>query len=67
MDKDVTEKTRFGDNDGEYLPLYKCVCGREYKPWDNILSIYRQDADPCEGCGRKLYFKVSVTIMEVEK
>ena len=35
---DVTDNVRFGSNDGDLLPLYKCMCGREFDPWDFILN-----------------------------
>ena len=66
MDKDITSKCRFGNNDDECLPLEKCACGREFGSWDVVLSIYRSDPFECD-CGRKLYFTNTITIYEVVK
>ena len=64
MDKDVTKEVDFGDIDSEYLHMRKCVCGREHKDYESI-SIYREYAEKCEDCGRKLYFRASITVYEV--
>ena len=63
-DKDVTDQCRFNDNDGEHLPLIQCVCGKEFQPWDFIISPYRDMAHRCE-CGRKLYFQNKITVYEI--
>jgi DNA-directed RNA polymerase subunit RPC12/RpoP len=59
---DVTDKVKFGENDSEFLPLKKCVCGKEFDFWEKILSIYPDAAVKCRNCGRKLYFKVSIRV-----
>jgi hypothetical protein len=64
MDIDITTKVQFGDNDGEVLPLSRCVCGKRFDPWTFILSVYREDPKECT-CGRKLYFKNVISIFEV--
>ncbi len=64
MDKDVTKLVEFYDSDGEHLPLIKCVCGRRSAAWDNILSIYRDAATKCPDCGRALYFKSTMRVLE---
>ena len=66
MQNDVTDKVEFGDNDGEFLPLTKCACGAKFNLWDFTLSIYKDDPRECDHCGRKLYFKVSVSVFEVK-
>lgn len=65
MDKDVTNLTKFGLNDDEYLPLLQCVCGAGFDPWDFILSIYEDTSKQCPICHRKLYFKSTIRIYEV--
>uniref|UniRef100_A0A6M3JYV4 Uncharacterized protein n=1 Tax=viral metagenome TaxID=1070528 RepID=A0A6M3JYV4_9ZZZZ len=64
MDKDITDKCRFGGNDDECLPLEKCACGREFDSWDFILGPYRDTPHECD-CGRKLYFRNKITIYEI--
>ena len=66
-DIDVTKLVEFYDNDGESLPLIKCVCGAEYVPWGNILSIYRDLAKVCPKCGRKFYFTNEIKVYEVKE
>lgn len=63
-DKDITEHVSIGEIDGESLSLEKCVCGREFKSWDFVMSIYRDQANQCD-CGRRLYFSNKVTVYEV--
>lgn len=64
-DNDITKLVRFGENDGECLPLEKCACGQEFESWDFILGIYRDNPKTCPKCGRQLYFSVSVRVLEV--
>ena len=61
--KDVTEVVEFELNDGECLPLTKCVCGCTYSPWDLILDMGVARTMPC--CGRRLYFSTSIQVSEV--
>jgi hypothetical protein len=61
---DVTDLVKFGDNDGEFLPLEKCICGKVFDSWDFILKIYPDMAKKCI-CGRKYYFQNKITIFEV--
>lgn len=62
---DVTQFVVFGEIDGEALPLTKCVCGKKFKYWDQVLSIYPDDPWECPGCKRKLYFRSSVKVFRV--
>ena len=64
VDKDVTNECIYGEVDDELLPLRKCVCGREFKFWDAILSIDRNHLFECE-CGRMLYFSNKIIIYEI--
>jgi DNA-directed RNA polymerase subunit RPC12/RpoP len=64
MDKDITSQVKFGENDGECLPMTKCICGKEFDWWDFILSIYRDMASSCPSCKRKMYFRNRITIYE---
>ena len=64
-DIDVTDKVEFGKNDGEFLPLMKCVCGKLFGYWDCVLSIYETDANECPNCMRKLYFRSGIKVYEV--
>jgi len=63
MDKDVTDQVEFGLADGDSLPLTKCVCGKEYDNWDFIIHTYSDHNCTCD-CGRKLYFKINITVYE---
>jgi len=64
-DKDVTDFVEFSNNDDEVLPLTKCVCGQKFGAWSFHLSIYRDHADPCPNCGRRLYFLLDIKVYEV--
>ncbi len=69
MNIDVTDKVVFDndDIDGECLPLYKCVCGKEFEKWHFILSIYEDHPHICSHCGRKLFFRNEIKVYEVEE
>lgn len=64
---DVTANVEFGNPDDEYLPLTRCVCGAEFEPWTNIISVYGDPAliQSCPKCGRRLYFLQSITVYEL--
>lgn len=64
MDKDITNRVKFGENDGEFLPLTQCICGCKFDSWDCILNIYRDMPFECD-CGRKLYFSNKITVYEI--
>lgn len=63
IDKDITESVEFDFNDGECLPLTKCICGKIYPHWDFILGMGKDSATKCE-CGRELYFEIEIRIYE---
>jgi hypothetical protein len=63
---DVTDQVTFGLNDGESLPLTKCVCGKTFNMWDNI--IHCDDGwshDESCLCGRKLVFSIQIHVYEI--
>ena len=64
---DVTEQVEIGtgEQDGEHMPLYRCMCGVPFKTWEAVLSIYPEDPWVCPNCGTKLYFKTDVKVFEV--
>jgi len=66
MDKDVTKLIEFGNNDDKSLPIYKCICGEEFYSWEFVISIYRETPSACPKCGRKFYFKNTITIFKEE-
>ena len=65
LDKDVTKVVKFEDNDGEVLPLTRCVCGTTWPAWEFQLGVYRDLARGCPRCGRRLYFAMKVLVFEV--
>lgn len=64
-DNDITPLVEYSDNDGEFLPLTKCACGQKFVRWDFILHTDRDMPTTCPNCGRKMYFSVSVHVLEV--
>ena len=62
---DVTDKVDFQNPDDEVLPLTRCICGAAFKPWDEIVSIYRDNPWVCPTCGAKLIFSNSVRVYQV--
>lgn len=64
LDIDITDLVEFGNNDGECLPIMRCVCGNEFYYWKFIISIYRDDPYHCDACGRGLYFTCAIRVFE---
>lgn len=62
-DKDITAQVGFGDNDGDCLPLTRCICGKRYQHWDFILHADREESKKCD-CGRELYFRFTIQVLE---
>ena len=62
---DVTDKVDFQNAEDEALPLTKCVCGAQYPPWSEIISIYVDSPWVCPTCGVKLIFKSSVRVFQL--
>jgi DNA-directed RNA polymerase subunit RPC12/RpoP len=63
---DVTDQVTWEDNDGECLPLTKCVCGTRFDAWSEIVSIYKNHPWTCPKCGVKLIFSVGITVKKVD-
>ena len=64
-DIDITFLVDFQLNDDELLPLTKCACGINFRPWDLVIGIERDHPTECPHCKRKLYFNVSIRVYEV--
>ena len=62
---DVTELVDFDNPDDEYLPIIKCVCGKEFRAWNFIISIYDDTPKSCPHCERKFYFRNRVRVYQV--
>jgi DNA-directed RNA polymerase subunit RPC12/RpoP len=62
---DVTEYVEFSENDGECLPIIKCVCGAKFEAWKFIISIYDDNPKACPSCGIKLMFQMALKVYEV--
>jgi len=62
---DITDKVDFDNNDDEYLPLNKCVCGKEFPRWEFTLGIYDDMPTECPACHRKMFFRLGITVYEI--
>ena len=65
MSEDVTDQVEFGWNDDEFLPITRCICGKQYKLWELSLSIYKHITKTMPCCGAKLYFSLSTKVHKV--
>lgn len=64
---DVTDKVEFGNNnDDEYLPIKKCLCGKEFELQEHMISNYPYNIG-CPNCGVKLFFRHVVRIYQEDK
>jgi hypothetical protein len=66
MAKDITDLVTIGASDGDTVPLYRCVCGKEYAPWDFTLSSDEDRPRKCRACGRRMYIEVVIRVFEIE-
>jgi len=64
-DKDITDLVSYDLPDGDCLPVNKCAYGHAYESWDFILMADRETPTTCKYCGRSMYFKLSICIMEI--
>jgi hypothetical protein len=62
---DVTDKTDFGFNDDEVLPLTQCVCGTKFAPWAAILHLPSEEPWQCPNCQAKLTFRVTIRVFKI--
>lgn len=62
---DVTDRVQFENNDDEYLPITKCVCGARFPSWEFMISIYDDTPYACPKCGAKLVFSFSIAVYEI--
>lgn len=65
MRKNITSKVKCNLNDGEFLPLTRCVCGEEFENWDFLLNMESDSAKECPKCNRKMFFTVDIKVFEV--
>lgn len=65
--KDVTKDIWYDYNDGEALPITKCVCGYGFTPWEFVIypDYGHGDIRKCPNCGAKLYWEQSVRVYRV--
>lgn len=61
---DISKDCDWRFPDDEALPVTKCKCGKEFIPWDFVISIYPDTETKCP-CGKKLYFTQEIHIYEV--
>ena len=64
---DRTNDVDFGSSDDELLEIRKCVCGRQYPYWEFVIGIYEWEASVCASCGRKLFFKATIRVYEIQQ
>jgi len=68
MDTDVTDQVEFGDVDGEFLEVVKCLCGHHLEDYTAItMSDDWQDTWKCDECGAELYFRQKITVWKKDR
>ena len=50
-------------NDGESLPITRCLCGAKFVLWEEIVTMSTDYPWECPECGVKLSFSVDVDII----
>lgn len=64
MKLEITNKVRVGLNDGDSLPLERCVCGQVAGPWEWILDSDPEYKSECDTCGRKMWFSIEIKVWQ---
>jgi DNA-directed RNA polymerase subunit RPC12/RpoP len=64
---EITDKVEYGDVDADMLPLHKCVCGIKFPYWEFILNDHVSELQECPNCGRKMFFKHLISVIEVKE
>ena len=65
INKDVTTMVDFGSPDDECLPIFKCICGKVFEEWSEVISIYEDDPWACPECMREYFFTSTVKVFQV--
>lgn len=63
---DVTNEVEFGDNDANFMPIDKCICGHKSGYWNFVISTESDDSNKCPNCGAKFYFTIKINVYQVE-
>jgi len=63
---DITQKVRFGQQDGDHLPITRCVCHAEFHPGQFVINIHQHNAMSCPNCGRRLCWNGNVRVYELK-
>lgn len=66
MEEDVTPYVDYEINDGEFLPITRCVCGERFGYCDFVIYVYSDDPVECPKCRRKFYFRQTIRVYEVK-
>jgi len=71
--QDVTSLVRFShhsvdcdENEGEYLPLRKCVCGAKFDYLEMVLGSNPDSPWSCPTCGAKLFFEARIRVYRIK-
>lgn len=64
---DVTKEVETGDPDGEMLPIRKCICGKQFGYWEQVICTDALDPWECPECHRKFFFLNNVSVYEVKE
>lgn len=64
----VTSLVKFGEVDGDSLPLERCICGQEFDGWKGpILFNKEENPSTCDSCGRRYCFSNSITVYLIDE
>lgn len=64
MKLEITNKVLVGLNDGDSIPLERCVCGDVSEPWEFVLHTDKDDPNKCDNCGRKMWFEIEIRVFQ---
>jgi len=66
--ENITSEVEFGFSDDEYLPITRCLCGAEFEPYEQWISIYESSPWECSECGAEMVweFKPNVYLITGE-
>jgi len=55
---------RYAMPDDEGLPLLLCACGQGYAAWEQTIGVEAEYARPMPCCGRRLYWRQRIDVLE---
>ena len=65
---DVSNEVTGYNIDGENCSITNCPkCKKEFRYWEFVLGVYKDDPDVCPNCGAMMYYSSSIKVFVKEQ